>query len=305
MGLLEKSRVPDRASQPLRARAAIFAAQAGDLADRWRKPILVLALLALVAGCIFSVRELALDISAIRPVPIMTLVLAAIPLSIAYSAVNMMLMGTAAGVTIGFRQGAKISVIAQAAEILPLPGAAIVRTASLIKAGGGKRQSAEVVLGFAVLWVATAGLGAGLALVHHGLGLPLLALSVTAWLFLSGWLMVRIGPRLAGIAITLRIVGVALVAWRLSLAFDAIGQQVGLIDCLTFAFATILGSAAAIVPAGLGVGEGLSALLAGYAGLDPAAAFLAAALSRFAGITVNISAALACFWLSRERTMIP
>lgn len=286
--------------QSIRLRALPAFARTRAFAQKRRRPILALALVAFVAGCIISIRELGLNMAAIRPVPLLVLATITIPLSIAYSAVNLMLMGKAAGTVIGFWHGIRISVIAQASEILPLPAGAIVRTASLVRAGGSSAQSIELVLVFALLWVATAALGAGLTLVHLGWGAVFLAVFFAAWLSLSTWLALRFGVPLALAAIGLRLLGVVLVSWRLWLAFLAIGLTLAPIDCLTFAFATILGSTAAIVPAGLGIGEGLSALFAGPSGIEPAAAFLAVALSRFVGLAFNILAAM--IYASLERT---
>lgn len=305
MARIVKMREVSRFAETLQARAMLATGRARAFAEQWRKPILAVALIAFVVGFAISVREIGLDLATIRPVPLIVLAAVTVPLSIAYSAVNMMLMANAAGVSIGFRGGVTISVIAQASEILPLPGGAIVRAASLVRAGGSTVQSAQLVLLFALLWVATAAVGAGLALAHLGWGAAFLAIGVATWLALFAWLATRFGTRLALVAGGLRLVGVALVAWRLSLAFAAIGLVLAPADCLAFAFAMILGSTAAIVPAGLGVAEGLSALMAGPSGIDPAAAFLAVALNRVLGLALNMMVALAFISLAPSEGAAP
>lgn len=254
----------------------------------WRGPILALALVGVAAGCIISFRDLGIAPASLQPLPLLIILLVIIPASIAYSALNMMLMGHAAGVPVGFAQGVKVSVFAQVAEILPIPGGAIVRTAALVRAGSPAVRSAELVIAFSLLWIACGAAGAGLALAK--LGWPALALAAggaVGALTICGWLGARFGAFVAIAAVVLRGAGVALVAARLMLAFAVIGVTLPWLDSATFAFATILGSAAALIPAGLGVSEGLSALIAGPAGVAPAAAFLAAALSRLLGFAVN------------------
>jgi hypothetical protein len=271
---------------------------------RWQKPLLAVATIAVIVGCALSLDALDLRWSDVRLAPLLTMALLIIPASIAYSALNMMLMGRAANVPVDFRLGVKVSVFAQIADLLPIPGGAIVRTAALIRAGGSTGRSAELVVAFSLLWIACAAAAAGLALAEHGL--PAHALAATAAmsaLAICGWLAARYGATIAATAAALRLLGVALVATRLMLAFAVIGTALPWLDSATFAFATILGSAASLIPAGLGVGEALSALAAGPAGIAPAAAFLAAALSRLLGFAVNITLALA--YLSAERASGP
>lgn len=260
---------------------------------RWQRPLLAFATAALIGGCGISIVNLDLRLSDLSIAPLMAIVLLIIPASIAYSALNMMLMGHAARVPFDFRLGVKVSVFAQVAELLPIPGGVIVRTAALVRAGGSTGRSAKLVIAFSLLWIACGAVGAGLALA--GLGWPAHALTATgaaSALVICGWLTARFGLQVAIAAAALRLLGVSLVAWRLMLAFAVIGVALPWLDSATFAFATILGSAASLVPAGLGVSEGLSALVAKPAGVAPAAAFLAAALSRLLGFGVNTLLAL-------------
>lgn len=270
----------------------------------WRVPILVLALIGFAAGCAFSLQNLEISPSAIDRNALLAIVLLLIPASIAYGAINLMLMGHAAKVRIGFASAVKISVFSNVAEILPLPGGAIVRAAALIKAGSSKTHSGELVIAFSLLWICTAGAGAGLALIDLGWpAFAVLGASLAGALSICGWLTWRFGFMIAATAAALRILGVGLVAMRLMLAFLAIGVGVTWLNSAIFAFATILGSAASIVPAGLGISEGLSSLVAHPAGVLPAAAFLATALNRLLGLAVNI--AVAAVYLLQERRPKP
>lgn len=272
----------------------------------WRVPILLVALIGFAIGCAISFRNLGVSPATIEAGPLLAILLLIIPATIAYSAVNLMLMAHAAKVKIGFLEAVRVSVFSSVAETLPIPGGAIVRGASLIKAGSSKVHSAELVIAFSLLWIAVAGIGAGLALIELGWpAIALLGMCGASALAICGWLAFRFGALVAATAAGLRILGVGLMSLRLMLAFAAIGVGVAWLDSATFAFATILGSAASIVPAGLGLSEALSSIIAHPAGVLPAAAFLATALSRLLGLAVNILLALAYVRVGSPRGMKP
>lgn len=260
---------------------------------RWQRPVLFAAIVAVIVGCGMSLEALDLRWSDVRWEPLLIIAVVVAPLSIAYSALNMMLMGRAAKVPMSFRQGVKVSVFAQLAETLPLPGGALVRGAALVRAGTSTGRSAELVIAFSLLWIAFGGAGAGIALAELGWPAHLFAAgSAAGALAICGWLSIRFGAFTAIAAAALRLFGVALVAGRFVLAFAVIGIAMTWLDSMAFAFAMILGTAASLVPAGIGVSEGLAALMAEPAGVAAAAAFLAAALNRLLGLAVNILFAL-------------
>ncbi len=272
---------------PQHLSACINALSAWALA--WRVPLLAIALSAFGIGSVLAIRSSGISASDLRMLPLLALLLVLIPATIAYSAINLSLMAYATGERIGFRDGVRISALAQVAEILPLPGGAMVRTLALMKVGIAPGRSAELVIAFALLWIACGGIGAGLALQRLGdTGWHLSIASGLSVLLITGWLAYRCDPLTALAAVGLRIAGIGLFCLRLSLAFAAIGLPMAWIDSAPFAFAAILGSASGIFPAGLGVSEGLSALVAHGSGVDPARAFLAAALSRMLGLGVNL-----------------
>lgn len=266
---------------------------------RLRIPLLVLALAIFVGGAALSIDRLALKPSDIVLAPLVLLALGVVPAAIAYSSINMMLMGKAVGAPIGFVEGLRISVFAQVAELLPIPGGAIVRTAALMNRGAGTLRSTGVVLAFALLWVSVAAVGGGLALLDTGIaGQGLLVVGLAGSIGICAWLTNRFGWRIALPALGLRLFGIALVSVRTVLAFAAIGLALGWSDSLAFAFGIILGSAASIVPAGLGIGEGISALLAVPLSVAPEAAFLAVGLARLVGFAGNMIGVAIFAWLS-------
>lgn len=256
-------------------------------AREWRRPILAIAAAFFLGALVLSIRHLGIGLDDLRLGPLAVLLLLLVPAQSVYSAINIVVMGMAAKAPLRFFPALRVNVYAQLAELLPIPGGAIVRGGALVQAGATAARSAEIVIGFSILWVACATLGAGIALSGEWFGTALLAIGAIAVLANIVWIGRRFGPGIAALALGLRILGLGLVAARVLACFAAIGVPVETLAGLIFAFANIVGSAASLVPAGLGVSEGLAALLAEPAGVAPAAAFLAAALSRFAGLLVN------------------
>lgn len=259
---------------------------------RHRLPLLAAALALFVGGLVYSITTLKLEWQDLHLTSLLMLVFALGPVTIVYSAINMQVMARAIGVHVDFWHGVRVSAFAQVAELLPIPGGAIVRTAALMERGGTTGKSAGIVAAFALLWIGCAALGGGIALRSNGAFGPLLTLAgIVAISAITFWLAGNAGWKIALIAFALRLIGLCLVATRIAVAFLVIGLLIDSADAFAFAFAIVLGSAASIVPAGLGIGEGLSALMAGPTGISTAAAFTAAAINRLAGFAVNMSVA--------------
>lgn len=270
-------------------------------ATRWRTPILVLALAGFAIGVVLSFRATGLSLGDLDTGALLLLFLVLAPLNVGYTAVNLMEMARATKVRIGFWEAVKVSAWAMLTELLPIPGAAVVRAGALHQRGASATRSAEVVLGFALLWIAISASAASVA-VPGGIGFAILG--AAAVIGITAWLGTRFGWRTALVACGLRLVGLVLFALRLFVCFAAINATIEPTQSLIFAFATVLGSASAIVPAGLGVSEGLSALFASQIGVAAGTAFLAAALARFAGFFTNLLVAGAMTALGTRQPVI-
>ncbi|WP_156423901.1 hypothetical protein [Erythrobacter sp. YT30] len=240
-------------------------------------------------GLFYSITQLNLSWSDVQLAPLLFLLLVMGPLTLVYSGINMQLMAKAISVRIGFLHSIKVSAYAQVAELLPLPGGAIVRTAALMKEGASTRESATIVAGLALLWISCAAVGGGVALLSVRLvGEFLLVFGLVTVIATVFWLAKVANWSIALYALGLRALGLLLVASRITIAFLVLNVTIDPIDALAFGFAIILGSAAAIAPAGLGIGEALSALMAEPNGVAATAAFSAAAINRLAGFAVNM-----------------
>ena len=101
------------------------------------------------------------------------------------------------------------------------------------------------------------------------------------------WLTRKSSSKNAAGILALRLVGVALSGLRLTCAFYIIGQTIHYADAFPFAFASILGTASSLAPAGLGISEALAAAIATLSGIGSAAAFLAVGINRIVGIAIS------------------
>jgi hypothetical protein len=188
-------------------------------------------------------------------------------------------------------------IVATAANILPLPGGALVRVHALRAAGATLPQSTVVTLMAALLWVATAVGVAGIAALSWSplvgaiaIGLALAGAAVTAVVVratTSRWSL----PALGGLALV-EAVTTLIHAARLYLVLLALGVTAGVTQALVLGAGAPLASAAGVFPSGLGLAELLSALLAPVVDLPAAAGFAVAALARVVGLLATVPAAL-------------
>lgn len=259
---------------------------------QFRKPLLLAALTVFATGTAWAACHMGISLKRMDGVAFIMLFCLS-PVSLGYSGLGMQLMAQAAGTSIPFGRSIVTSAIAILAEMLPIPGGAVVRTGALMKAGVGLGRGSALVLLAALLWMALGALGAGLAVIRTNTvaGWTLVSIGIVGSVTVAGWLCWLSGWRFACLMLTHRLSGLALIALRLYLAFGVLGVVVPFAQTMPFVLATIAGSAAAIAPAGLGVSEALAALAATAMAVSPAAAFLAVGVDRI--VHLLLSAAIA------------
>ncbi|WP_305987510.1 hypothetical protein [Roseibium sp. MMSF_3544] len=269
---------------------------------KWRLPLLAFGAILFVGGGIYSLSRLDIGFADIEFGPFAALLFLMGPLSLVYGAVSMMLTARAAGVPMPFGKSFRVSCIAQTAEILPLPGGAMVRGAALVNEGATVARSTGIVLANALLWISCAAFAAGLSIPSNG---PI------GWLFAAGgfvmatlsvsWLTYVSGPRIAFLSLALRFAGLGLMAVRMFFAFAVLSLPVAFVESFVFSFAIIAGSASSIAPGGLGISESIAALMATTTQTLPAAAFVAVALNRIVALFLNASVTYALLFSFQGR----
>lgn len=262
-------------------RAANWRVRVRQTVRAWRLPLTLLGATVFVGGSWLSFRHLGVSPTDLRPWPLFVQLLLT-PLSLLYGGLGLHLLGRSAGARIPLAEASAQSAYATLAEILPIPGGALVRAGALIANGAKPGQSWALVLLAAVLWISLAAFGCGLALIGHGAlgGAPLTLIGLVGSLGAALALARMAGWRIALLNLVHRLLGLLLIAVRLHFAFLCFDVALSLADTLPFALANIAGSAASIAPAGLGISESFAAGAARWIAVAPAAGFLAVGLDR-------------------------
>lgn len=258
-------------------------------APQYRTVFRIGGLVILGAGAVLSVNALDLRLSELSLGYLLLNFLVLSPLILLVAGVTLQLSARALGLHLSLPAAVGTAAAANVAEMLPLPGGAMVRAAALMQVGAGVRDSATIITLTALLTLSMAvALSAfALAMLGHPVGWWLAAGScvgaaaVTAWLYRS----VPLGLLTAIVAIRFVTLGVSMC--RLAVSFATIGIAAGMAQAALFTVATSLGSAVAIVPAGLGVNEAIAAALATLVATSSAAAFLAVGLNRAVDLTAG------------------
>lgn len=252
-----------------------------------RRLLLIGAIGVFLVGGAFSVHAVEVDPSDLRWIPLLASGIVGVPLTALGGALEYRAMASAAGRKVGLRRALRVTVLASAANLLPLPGSVLVRLKALTGGGSSLGRAAAVtgIVGFT--WVAVSlAIAGGFVLAA---GRPVLA---TGFLFgalvtASSLLLLERGrpPWTSG---TLSIVGVEVVivavaafrTWLVLLGLDAPATWSA---AFLFPVAGSLTSAVGFLPGGMGVRELLSALLLPLAGVSASVGFLVSALHRLLG----------------------
>lgn len=188
---------------------------------------------------------------------------------------------------VGWTKALKLAGLSTLANNLPLPGGLLVRVAALKKTETSYRDIAWLSASSMLLWVTAVLLLVSLAMAVLGAKLAGVVALVGGILFLVG--SVRCFPAgtprhaMLGLgAVEFSMVMVELA--RLWLSFEAISVHVDPARLAILVAASITGSAAGFLPAGIGVREGMTVGLGLLVGVAPAAAMVAAIINRVAGL---------------------
>jgi hypothetical protein len=249
----------------------------------------------LIGGVVYSVRRLGIGWRDVNALPLLINLLLVQPAIVALAAITLRLSGRAVGADIRLAPATRAVGYATFAEILPLPGGALIRGAALMRAGADLGGAASIVTATALLSLALIVFIASAALWLLGSPhvVPVL-LAGLAGTLLFAWRILR----RAGLPLTLGITAIRLAtisagAVSVLLALGALSAPASLGEALVISVSGTLGSVVTIVPAGLGISESIAAALASMTSIAPAAAFLALALHRTLALVASLAAA---FW---------
>jgi hypothetical protein len=261
---------------------------------RTRRLVLSLALALFVVATVLAVRNLPpLPEGDRRPFLFVPVALLA-GCGIVVNGAEFALSARAFGERVTLRDATRISVLSTAANLLPIPGAAIVKTRALQRLGAGLKFAATLTIAIGIVWVGVAGVVAGvfvatsgehgiLALVLLGVGVVLLAIGLAILFAQETMLSSR---TLLGWAIAIELASVGLGSIRFYLVLQAIGFGGTFAQSATLAATAVVATAAGIFPGGLGLRELLSSAVGPAVGMSAAVATLVAAVERIVSLAV-------------------
>lgn len=193
------------------------------------------------------------------------------------------LLARALGGTMDLRQSVRLTIVGSLVNLLPVPGAAMVRIAGFRAAGISLGHASGATFGAGLIWIGLATGLAGVCLISVSLPVSLIVAAGALVTFIAG-LFVTARAGLSGRAnaelLLVKLMVIAIEVGRhhftlLAFGFSPVWAQSALVSS-----SGALGSAAVIAPGGLGIREGIAALLANASALPSEAGFLAAALDR-------------------------
>ena len=259
------------------------------LPPQWRSVALLVAAVLFVGGIVLSLDDLDVSLADVRWWPLVVVALVGTPATILANAAELRAMGRCLAVEVSWGEAVRVVVLATAANLLPLPGAALVRLHALHAAGASLGRSGAVNLVAAGVWVAAALGVAGVSALAYDplLGAIALAGGMAGIAVCAGLLRPVAGrwdPRAYGELLLVEVVTTMVHAARLWLVLLAVGIGVQFPQTLVLGASAPLAAAAGVFPSGLGLAEVLSALLAPVVALQASAGFAATALSRIVGL---------------------
>jgi hypothetical protein len=190
-----------------------------------------------------------------------------------------------------------VAVLSTAANLLPLPGAAMVRAAALRRLGTSYAKAAGVTIAASGAWLATTALLAGAVLVSGGRVAPGAALGVVGAAGVvvahrvAGAHHLAGGVRLTACLVAVEAANVTIGAVRLWLCITGLGLAVDAVQATVLTLASVLASAAGVFPSGLGLREAIASGLGPLVGLPAAVGAAGSALDRLLGLPVVLVAA--------------
>ena len=256
---------------------------------RIRFGLRVFGLTLLVFGAVWSITTLELDWRSLSLFDLLLNFLLLTPLNLVLAALSFLVTARAVGRDLSGAQSLQIVATANLAELLPLPGGALVRGAALVDAGASVADSTRIVIltSLLMLTMLLTFSATALALSVSPIWGVIAGASALGLLAVLVLLARRVAARHIFAMVGVRALTLVLTVIRLIFAFAALGAALQWLDAVVYSAAPTLGTAVAIVPAGFGISELIAAGLATLVAGSSATAFLAVALNRVLGLVVG------------------
>lgn len=256
------------------------------------RPVLAILGLGFVLLTVVAARNLPTDeMDDLRPAPI-ALAVALVAVTIWLSSESYRSQGLVLGVEVERSESVRTQVMAMSANLLPIPGAALVRTAALVNAGTTAAKATTTTSLTGLIWLAYSGLIAGPAFMANDQTLiGTLAVAIALGLLgVSAAITYRIAvgsTARAFWALSWPILGlIAIFGTRYALLIVGLGIDASVSQVLALVLVGALASAVGVFPSGIGVREVMAAAAAGLVDLPASVGYVVAAIDDAAVIVV-------------------
>ena len=257
-----------------------------------RNPWLLIAALAVFVGfMVLAVRALPKIDKPIRW-ELIVVALVCVPVIVGLNALEFRLMAHFAQHHPPMLEILQITVLGSAANLLPMPGAVMVRVANLRKAGVRLTRGLNLSAIIGLAWLGTAGVLGGAVQLWSHTAFALTALVIGGIVLAIGTLMLArtLEPR-TRVAGALELLAIEcgfifMQAFRLFLVAAALRFNVSYAQTTTLMIATVAAAAIGFLPSGLGAREGIAALLAPIVGFPAAVGLVITAVDRLVSLAV-------------------
>lgn len=253
---------------------------------RW---LTLVVIVALAVGAWLAFRSLPDDV-AFDATSIVLLALLSLP-GLVINGTEYKVTAHLGGVRVGLVAAMRIALYGSAANLLPLPGASVVRIEAMRRSGARLRRAATVTVAVGLAWLGVSLLLAGVVLITSGPSALLFLLIGALVLGVVAAVIARGRPRREAATGFAMVMGVELAfvviqALRLWLALRSFGVHVGLQASFTLGVSNAVAAATGFLPGGLGIREAIAAALGPVVGLEASTAFLAALVDRVVALAV-------------------
>lgn len=272
----------------LARRFAAFAEWRRGPTDATRRRVVFAAALVLFAGgfvvALLNLPEVEQDP---RWELIAVVALVGVPLTLVLNAAEYQVAAAVAAYKVSFSAALRVGYLATAANMLPIPGAILVRAHALRRLGGsyGRIALSTGIVGLCFVGM-TCALASGVLIASDELVVGgVLAAAGLALLVLAFVLLKLERTSLASLRLLLAAcvrasAAIAVKAGRLYLLLLAFGYDAGATQALTLTVAAVIATTLGFFPGGLGAAEALAAAFSPLVGLSASVGFVVSAVDR-------------------------
>jgi hypothetical protein len=274
--------------------ARLYAATRRPPSPRAQSALLAIAAVVFLVGGWYAFRALDLAFADVRWVPLVIAAVIGVPLSLFANTLEYVVSARMLQHRVALLPAVQLTTMSTAANLLPIPGAFLVRVQGLRALGSRYDQAAASTAVIGLVWIGVSAALAAVFLAVYDSWLAAAAFAIVAVAVLVAayaWLArtVRVPAerrRLAALAVAVELFAVGVDAGRLLLVLVGLRVDASVGQAAVLAVSSSLAAAAGILPGGFGLRELIAALLGPLVGLSASAAFASTALNRVLGMVV-------------------